>query len=54
MTAVLAPSLEVAATGLAGVRVLSPRRHRDARGFFSEVRRDDALRHAGIDMRFVQ
>ena len=54
MTAMLAPSLEVAAAGLPGVHVLSPRRHRDARGFFSEVRREDALRHAGIDARFVQ
>ena len=54
MTAMLAPSLEVAAAGLAGVRVLSPRRHRDARGFFSEVWREDALRQAGIDARFVQ
>jgi dTDP-4-dehydrorhamnose 3,5-epimerase len=50
----LVHSVEIAATGLAGVRVLSPRRHRDARGFFSEVWRDDTLHHTGIDTRFVQ
>ena len=46
--------LEVAPAGLGGVRVLSPRRHQDARGFFSEVWREDVLRQAGITARFVQ
>ena len=47
-------SLEIAAAGLPGVRLLSPHRHRDARGFFSEVWREDALREAGINARFIQ
>jgi dTDP-4-dehydrorhamnose 3,5-epimerase len=42
------------ATALPSVRVLSPVRHRDARGFFSEVWRDDALAREGISCRFVQ
>ena len=44
----------VAAEGLAAVRVITPRRHQDTRGFFSEVWRQDALTEAGIDVRFVQ
>src|SRR5260370_17071476 len=31
-----------------------PPRHWDARGFFSEVWREDVLEKAGIDLRFVQ
>jgi dTDP-4-dehydrorhamnose 3,5-epimerase len=44
----------VAAEGLPAVRVITPYRHRDIRGFFSEVWRQDALTEAGIDVRFVQ
>jgi dTDP-4-dehydrorhamnose 3,5-epimerase len=44
----------VAAEGLPAVRVITPRRHHDARGFLSEVWREDALTEAGIDVRFVQ
>ena len=44
----------VAAEGMPAVRVILPRRHRDARGFFSEVWREDAVKDAGIDVRFVQ
>jgi dTDP-4-dehydrorhamnose 3,5-epimerase len=48
-------SLEmVSAEGLPAVRVISPRRQRDARGFFSEVWREDAMTGAGIDLRFIQ
>lgn len=43
-----------AAEVLPSVRVLSPLRHGDARGFFSEVWREDALARAGISCRFVQ
>jgi dTDP-4-dehydrorhamnose 3,5-epimerase len=44
----------VAAEGLPAVREIVPRRHQDGRGFFSEVWRDDAMKEAGIDARFVQ
>ena len=43
------PSAEVPA-----VREIVPRRLQDARGFFSEVWREDAMRAAGIDCSFVQ
>jgi dTDP-4-dehydrorhamnose 3,5-epimerase len=44
----------IAAEGLPAVRVIRPHRHQDARGYFSEVWREDAMRQAGIDVRFVQ
>jgi dTDP-4-dehydrorhamnose 3,5-epimerase len=44
----------VAADGLPAVRVITPRRNHDARGFFSEVWRQDAMTEAGIDVLFVQ
>jgi dTDP-4-dehydrorhamnose 3,5-epimerase len=44
----------VAAEGLPAVRVITPCRHQDTRGFLSEVWREDALTEAGIDVRFVQ
>ena len=44
----------VAAEGLPAVRVITPRRHQDSRGFLSEVWREDALTEAGIAVRFVQ
>jgi dTDP-4-dehydrorhamnose 3,5-epimerase len=48
-------SLEiVSADGLPAVRVILPRRQRDARGFFSEVWREDVMAGAGISPRFVQ
>jgi dTDP-4-dehydrorhamnose 3,5-epimerase len=47
-------SLEIVPAELPGVRVLSPHRHQDARGFLSEVWREDALYKAGINLRFVQ
>jgi dTDP-4-dehydrorhamnose 3,5-epimerase len=43
-----------AAKELPGVRVIVPARHADARGFFSEVWREDALDHAGLKCHFVQ
>ncbi len=39
---------------LPAVRIVTPRRHGDERGFFSEVWRADALRRAGIGVEFVQ
>ena len=48
-------SLEiVSADGLPAVRIISPRRQRDARGFFSEVWREDQMTGSGIDLRFIQ
>ena len=48
-------TLDVVATeGLPAVRVITPRRHQDSRGFLSEVWRQDALTEAGIDVSFVQ
>jgi dTDP-4-dehydrorhamnose 3,5-epimerase len=43
-----------AAKELPGVRLIVPARHADARGFFSEVWREDSLRQAGLHCRFVQ
>lgn len=34
--------------------VVEPKRHGDARGFFSEVYRDDAFERAGVAVRFLQ
>lgn len=46
--------VEIATTGLAGVLVLTPRRHADARGHFSETWSRRALAAAGLDVDFVQ
>ncbi len=40
--------------GLPGVYVVAPQRHQDARGFFSEVFKQSALRAAGIQDAWVQ
>jgi dTDP-4-dehydrorhamnose 3,5-epimerase len=42
------------ATRIAGVRVLTPARHGDDRGFFSETFNRRALGEVGIDVEFVQ
>ena len=44
----------VAVEGLPAVREIAPRRLQDARGFFSEVWREDVMQGAGIDCQFVQ
>ena len=44
----------VSTEGLAAVRIITPRRFTDSRGFFSEVWRQDAMRDCGIDVAFVQ
>jgi dTDP-4-dehydrorhamnose 3,5-epimerase len=46
--------MQVSDTAIAGVRILRPARHRDARGFFSEVYNEQALAAHGIAVRFVQ
>lgn len=39
---------------IAGVRVITPVRHEDDRGYFSEVYNSDTLAEAGIEDRFLQ
>ena len=46
--------MQVISTEIAGVREIRPVRHRDPRGFFSEIFREDVLRRHGIDIAFVQ
>ena len=46
--------MDINPLGISGVKVLTPRRHGDHRGFFSEVYNRKALREAGIDIDFVQ
>jgi dTDP-4-dehydrorhamnose 3,5-epimerase len=41
-------------TALPEVKLIQPVRHGDARGYFSEVYREDALRKAGVEIDFVQ
>jgi dTDP-4-dehydrorhamnose 3,5-epimerase len=41
-------------TPLAGVKIVTPRKHGDHRGFFSEVYNETTWRAAGLDIRFVQ
>lgn len=46
--------MQIEATDLAGVVVITPARHRDPRGFFSESYNARALATHGIDITFVQ
>jgi dTDP-4-dehydrorhamnose 3,5-epimerase len=41
-------------TPLAGVKIATPKKHGDRRGFFSEVYNEATWRAAGVDVRFVQ
>jgi dTDP-4-dehydrorhamnose 3,5-epimerase len=41
-------------TAVAGVKIITPRKHGDHRGFFSEVYRQDVLAEAGLSLQFVQ
>ena len=41
-------------TAIAGVRIVTPRKHGDNRGYFSEVYRRDAMDNAGLPLQFVQ
>lgn len=46
--------MDVRETGLPGLKIIEPRRHADARGFFSESWSRKDLAAAGIDLEFVQ
>ena len=46
--------MQITDTALPEVKLIQPVRHGDARGFFSEVFRADALAAADIDTGFVQ
>ena len=46
--------MQVIATEIAEVKEIRPVRHRDSRGFFSEIFREDVLRQHGIAVSFVQ
>ena len=41
-------------TDILGVKIVTPKKHGDARGFFSEVYNQDEWRRAGLDYVFVQ
>jgi len=46
--------VEVRETAIPEVKILVPRRHQDARGWFSETYNQETFRRAGIDLAFVQ
>jgi dTDP-4-dehydrorhamnose 3,5-epimerase len=46
--------MQVISTEIAEVKEIRPVRHRDARGFFSEIFRESVLHEHGIDCTFVQ
>jgi dTDP-4-dehydrorhamnose 3,5-epimerase len=46
--------MQISSTAIPEVKEVRPVRHRDARGFFSEIFRETLLREAGIDCPFVQ
>lgn len=46
--------MRVTSTDIPDVKLITPVRHGDARGFFSETFRVDVLRQHGIDVDFVQ
>ena len=46
--------MHVEPLNLEGVKLIRPRQHRDARGFFSETYSAPVLKAAGIDVSFVQ
>jgi dTDP-4-dehydrorhamnose 3,5-epimerase len=46
--------MQVEATKIPAVKILTPKKHGDARGFFSEVYSKAAFDHAGLDLTFVQ
>lgn len=46
--------MQVISTEIADVKEIRPVRHRDPRGFFSEIFRETVLREHGIDVAFVQ
>src|SRR5215469_8432024 len=46
--------MQVIVTAIPEVKEIRPVRHGDARGFFSEIFREDVLRQHGIDPSFIQ
>jgi len=46
--------MQIEDTELAEVKIIRPKRHGDARGFFSEVWNSAAFAEAGLDLQFVQ
>lgn len=46
--------MDIQETGIAGLKILQPRRHTDGRGFFCESWNKSLLREAGIEYDFVQ
>src|SRR6516165_7374557 len=46
--------MQIVETEIAEVKLIKPVRHVDARGFFSEVFKENVLREHGIDIHFVQ
>jgi dTDP-4-dehydrorhamnose 3,5-epimerase len=46
--------MQVTSTDIPDVKLVTPARHGDARGFFAELFRADVLREHGIDVEFVQ
>ena len=46
--------MQITDTALPEVKLIQPVRHGDARGYFSEVFREDALRQASVEIDFVQ
>ena len=46
--------MQITDTALPEVKLIQPVRHGDARGYFSEVYREDALRQAGVAIDFIQ
>jgi dTDP-4-dehydrorhamnose 3,5-epimerase len=46
--------MKIEDAGLSGLKLLTPKRIDDGRGFFSETYRHDALAAQGIDLSFVQ
>jgi dTDP-4-dehydrorhamnose 3,5-epimerase len=46
--------MHISDTALPGVKLIQPVRHGDARGYFSEVYREEAFAKHGIDVQFAQ
>jgi dTDP-4-dehydrorhamnose 3,5-epimerase len=46
--------MDISALGIPDVLIVTPRKHGDARGFFSEIFREDVAAQLGAGVRFVQ
>lgn len=47
-------SLDIIETAIQDVFIIQPKRHGDARGFFSETFKQEALQEAGINLNWIQ